>query len=81
MYALYGILSRRRDERRQFASVVSCGFPSLMYICMESLFGVVTAGVATLGVDLRASYLVPSLSSCTLCIESSVGVSTLGDGL
>jgi hypothetical protein len=35
---LYGILSRRRDERRRFASVLSCGFPRLMY----NLYGILS---------------------------------------
>jgi hypothetical protein len=37
--------------------------------------------VATVGVDLPASYVVPSQSSCTLYVESVVGVSTLSVGL
>jgi hypothetical protein len=78
--ALFSVLSRRRvdtcrDARRLFVSVVSCGFPVLMYI-MRSRVGVTTTRVATLGVDLRSSCILPSICSYTLYKECFVSVST-----
>jgi hypothetical protein len=47
---------------------------------MESWVRVAATSVATPCVDMPASYLVPSLNSCTLYVASFVGVSTLESG-
>jgi hypothetical protein len=66
--------SRRLESPRlSFANAaVSCGFSwgHESWVCF-----------ATVGIDLPASCLMPSLSCCTLYVGSFVGVSTLGVGL
>jgi hypothetical protein len=65
----FAIRSRRRDDirpdaRHRFASVVSCGFPWLMYAILEYWVVAATMGVATLGVGLLVSCLVGLHVSC-----------------
>jgi hypothetical protein len=80
-YAKYGVFLRRRDDwlpdaGRWFSQLLHTAFRDFCWFHL--CFGVV---VVTIGLDLAASLLVPSLSSYTLYMESFVGVSTLGVGL
>jgi hypothetical protein len=76
MYALYGILSRRRDDRLRFASVASYGFPRLLYI----IYGIVDPRRDNRR-QFASIYSCAFTNSCTLYMDTFVGVSTLGVGL
>jgi hypothetical protein len=66
----FDVAARGITTRRRYSSVVSCGFPGLVFEKIESCVGVALICVATLGVVLPASCLVTSLGSGTLYMAS-----------
>jgi hypothetical protein len=73
----FDVLLWHHDSRNRFCSVVTFGFADSFSLRKGSWIGVATAGVGTLGLDMTASWLVPSLNLRTMDIESFVGISTL----